>query len=119
MGAFMSQQQILYCRCKYANVVPRETKDAVFEDLAGRGEPFHAVPDLCEMAARRDPALQRYQEQEGLTIVACYPRAVRALFTQAGTSLPQDAQILNMREDDAETIAQQLQPTHSAQEVSE
>ena len=46
--------RILYCHCAYARVVPVETKTAVLENLAQADVEFDAVPDLCEMAARRE-----------------------------------------------------------------
>lgn len=89
-------QRILYCHCAFAQVVPPETKTAVLEQLSASRVSFEAVPDLCEMSARRDPALAQIV-RDGSTIVACYPRAVRWMFTAAGHALPDDARILNMR----------------------
>ena len=91
---------VLYCHCAYANVVPPAVKQAVLEGLAADGGAFEAVPDLCEMSARKDPALARLaQAPGGLVIAACYPRAVRWLFHGAGTPLPEGGvTIVNMRE---------------------
>jgi hypothetical protein len=88
----------LYCRCAYAQVVPEPVKNARLEELCASGEDFLAVPDLCEMAANRDPRLAEFAATEGLRIVACHPRAVKGLFTQAGCPLPASAEIINMRE---------------------
>ena len=70
------------------------------------------MPDLCELAARRDPSLERLAGGDApLEIVACYPRAVKWLFHNAGISFPEDEngdsriEVLNMREQDAESIA--------------
>jgi hypothetical protein len=89
--------RILYCHCAYAQVVPAETKAAVLEQLSASGVSFEAVPDLCEMSARRDPGLAQIACGEEATIVACYPRAVRWLFHAAGTPLPEGVRVLNMR----------------------
>ena len=90
--------RILYCRCAYAKVVPREVKDAVLQSLTRSGVAFEAVSDLCEMSARRDPALQQLSNGGELKIAACYPRAVRWLFSAAQAPLPQEGvEILNMR----------------------
>ena len=97
-------RHILYCHCAYAQVVPVETKGAVLEQLSASGVAFEAVPDLCEMSAKRDPALAEIAAGGG-TIVACYPRAVRWLFNAAGTPLPPDVSILNMRESAAADVA--------------
>lgn len=90
----------LYCRCAYAQVIPDDVKNRHLEELCASGEPFEAVPDLCEMAARRDPKLGELAKStaDGLRIIACHPRAVKGLFTQAGTPLPDEAEIVNMRE---------------------
>lgn len=109
----MSQDsRILYCRCAFAQVVPQGTKDAVLQRLCASGATFEAVPDLCEMSARKDPRLQNLVEgDDPLRIVACHPRAVKWLFHAAGTDLPEDpeqVEILNMREQSAETICGRL-----------
>ena len=51
--------RILFCHCNYAQVVPEEVKGRVLKSLCESGQAFEAVADLCEMAARRDPALKR------------------------------------------------------------
>ena len=98
--------RILYCRCAYAQVVPAAVKDAVLAGLAAAGRGFEMVPDLCEMAARRDPHLAELARGERpLKIVACWPRAVQGLFVLADAPLPQQGvEILNMRTDTAETV---------------
>jgi len=88
----------LYCRCAFAQVIPRETKDKHLDALCRSGEPFEAVPDLCEMAARCDPKLAELASTGDLEIIACYPRAVKGLFRQAGSPLPESTTITNMRE---------------------
>jgi len=95
---------LLHCHCVHAQVVPAATKDAVLAALAASGRPFEAVADLCEMAARRDPALARLAAPADLTVIACFPRAVRGLFIAAGSPLPAGVIIHNMREADAATI---------------
>ena len=103
----MSQPvRIVYCRCAYAQVVPTEVKDAVLEGLAAANVPFEMVPDLCEMAARRDPHLAELAQGGGpLRIAACWPRAVQGLFHLADAPLPKDdVEILNMRTDSAASV---------------
>lgn len=104
------RRRLLYCHCAYARVVPREVKDGVLQGLAEADIPFEAVPDLCELAARRDPSLSRLANGDApLEIVACYPRAVRWLFHAAKTPLPEDGvTIHNMRVLDAETTLQHV-----------
>jgi hypothetical protein len=98
--------RILYCHCQYAQVVPREVKDAVLRRLCESGRPFDAVPDLCEMAARRDPLLKDLAADGAIKIAACFPRAVKGLFHQSGADLSHDrTEVLNMRTQSAEEIA--------------
>lgn len=97
--------RILYCHCAYARVVPAPTKTAVLEGLTAAGAAFEAVPDLCEMAARKDPHLATLAGEQPVRIAACYPRAVRWLFSSAGAALPEgSATILNMRAESADTV---------------
>src|SRR2546422_49850 len=94
---------ILYCNCTYAQVVPKEVKEAVLKKLCESGVAFDAVGDLCEMSARRDPSLKRLAEAGAVKIAACYPRAVKWLFHAAKADLPADAaEVRNMRGQNAE-----------------
>ena len=92
--------RILFCHCNYAQVVPEEVKGRVLKSLCESGQAFEAVADLCEMAARRDPALKRLAAgEEPVKIAACYPRAVKWLF--GGCQAPLNAahtEVVNMRE---------------------
>jgi hypothetical protein len=89
---------ILYCHCRYAKVVPPEVKSAVLEKLCASNLPFEAVPDLCELSARRDPSLKRLAAAGPIKIAACFPRAVKWLFAAAGAPLPPEfTEVHNMR----------------------
>jgi hypothetical protein len=99
--------RILYCHCAYARVVPVETKAGVLEGLARAGIEFDAVPDLCEMAARRDPRLGELAAGAPMRIAACYPRAVKWLFASAGVNIDGDkAVVFNMRTHSADDVLQ-------------
>jgi hypothetical protein len=90
--------RILYCHCAYAQVVPKEVKEAVLKNLCESGVAFEAVADLCEMSARRDPALKQFTGGGAVKLAACYPRAVKWLFAAAKAPLPLDqVEVLNMR----------------------
>lgn len=101
----MSCDRLLYCHCTYAKVVPAEVRNEVLERLGASGVAFEAVPDLCEMSARKDPALLDLRGREPgtkLRIAACYPRAVRWLFHAGGAPLEEGTfEIHNMREHSA------------------
>lgn len=105
--SMVPKQRILYCQCAFAQVVPPEVKSAVLDGLAASNMSFDAVPDLCEMTARRDGAVEQIAG-DGSTIVACYPRAVRWMFSAAGHPLPETTRILNMRTDGAPEILSAL-----------
>ncbi len=97
--------RILYCECTHANVVPDEVKRRVLSHLQEFHIPFDAVQDLCGLAARKDPLLGEIADSADIRIAACYPRAVKCLFSVAGAPLGDDnVQILNMRTENADTV---------------
>jgi hypothetical protein len=105
----MAGPRVLFCNCTYAQVVPREVKIAVLQKLCESDVPFEAVADLCEMSARRDPALKELAAGPGVKIAACYPRAVKWLFAAAGAPLPKAAtEVLNMRVQSAGEVTSRL-----------
>lgn len=110
--------RVLYCRCAYAQVVPKDVKDEVLQRLAESDVAFDAVADLCEMSARKDPALARLAQSGGtVTIAACYPRAVKWMFAGANAPLPKEGvRILNMRVESAETVVDAILNSESAPE---
>lgn len=92
------QPRIVYCHCAFAQVIPNAVKQEVLQRLTESGVEFDAVPDLCEMSARRDPMLHELSQRKGARIAACFPRAVNGLFVAAGSPLPSDGvEIINMR----------------------
>src|SRR4051794_7316508 len=94
----MSCPRVLYCHCQYAQVVPVAVKQEVLRQLCASGAEFEAVPDLCEMSARKDPSLARLAEGQGVKIAACFPRAGKWLFAAAGAPLPGErCEVLDMR----------------------
>lgn len=106
--------RVVYCHCAYAKVVPAAVKDEVLRRLTESGVPFDAVPDLCELSARKDPCLAELVAGPA-KIAACYPRAVKWLFSAAGSPLPAGVEVLNMRTETAEAIAEKLiQPEPTA-----
>ena len=102
--------RILFCHCNYAQVVPPEVKEGVLQKLCESGQAFEAVSDLCEMSARRDPALKRLADGDRpVKVAACYPRAVKWLFSAANAPLQaSQTEVVNMRELSAENSAEAL-----------
>ena len=105
----MEAARILYCHCAYANVVPEKTKTSVLDQLVKAGVEFSAVPDLCEMAARRDPQLGQLAAGGPLRVAACYPRAVKWLFASAGAQVDTGGvEVINMRTDSPESVIHRI-----------
>ena len=96
---------ILYCNCAHKDVVPASTKGDVLSGLSAADVDLVAVPDLCELAANRDPMLENLVSQDQVKIVACYPRAVKWLLQWAGVQLDMErVELFNMRDMSAEDI---------------
>ena len=100
--------RILYCHCAYSQVVPKAVKEEVLQRLSDSGVAFDAVADLCEMSARGDSELIQLAQGENVKIAACYPRAVRWLFSAAGAPLGEGVEVLNMRVDSADAVSTTL-----------
>ena len=112
--------RILYCHCAYARVVPEKVKEEVLHGLCRSGVAFDAVADLCEMSARRDPALKRIAEAGAVKIAACYPRAVRWLFSAGQAPLPHEGvEILNMRVENADSVVNSLLGENSVEVLTQ
>jgi len=108
-GCIMTAPRILYCHCAHAQVVPKEVKTAVLQKLCDSQVSFEAVGDLCEMSARRDPALKELVDAPAIKIAACYPRAVKWLFAAAGAPLPKETtEVINMRVQSADDATGRL-----------
>jgi NAD-dependent dihydropyrimidine dehydrogenase PreA subunit len=89
--------QIVLCRCAHTKLTDAQTFGQVERALRGAGWDIEVVEDLCGLAAAHDPRLRDWALQEGLAIVACYERAVRAMFQAGGATLREDAAIVNLR----------------------
>lgn len=93
-----SSPRLLYCHCQYAQVLPREVKEEVLRQLCEAGVAFEAVADLCELSARKDPLLKELAGAESVKIAACFPRAVKWLFSAGGAPLNSETtQVCNLR----------------------
>lgn len=91
--------------------MPEGVKNEVLEKLCESGASFETVSDLCEMSARKDSRLANLLEgDQPIQIAACYPRAVKWLFHQAGVPFPEgdSVEVLNMREESGEEISRKL-----------
>ena len=104
---------VLCCECTFAGLVPEGAKAEAIERLRRAGVPVETVPDLCGLAARRDPRLKTIAESGHPLIIACYPRAVRWLFAQAGAALPESARIFNLRTQPPEALELEARGSHA------
>ncbi|MCW5557726.1 MAG: hypothetical protein KIT22_07835 [Verrucomicrobiae bacterium] len=94
----MTSPRIVFCNCTYAQVLPPEVKEGVLRRLCQSGVAFDAVPDLCELSARRDSLLKDVASGGPVRIAACFPRAVKWLFASADAPLPLGTtEVLNLR----------------------
>lgn len=89
---------VLYCGCANTRIITDQKQSDFRKGLEACGREVVYVPDLCALAANRDPLLGRIAGAASATVVACHPRAVRWLFHRAGTPLTAGrVQLLNMR----------------------
>jgi NAD-dependent dihydropyrimidine dehydrogenase PreA subunit len=106
------RMRVLFCNCSHTTLVPVAVTADARAALAAEGDlALTVVPDLCELAATRDPRLAEFLAGEDpVTIVACFPRAVRWLFHAAGLALdPARVRMLNLREaSTAEALLRQI-----------
>jgi NAD-dependent dihydropyrimidine dehydrogenase PreA subunit len=104
-----SKPAILVCKCSHYKIIPDDVRSSVLAALESRGAGFEVVDDLCHLAAKRDPSLQRWAAAKDLRIVACFPRAVKWLFHAGHAPLKDNfAKILNMRTETVENISSHL-----------
>jgi len=99
---------IIFCRCRHGSLVHSDEVRRAEAALVSGGGAVEAVDDLCELAASGDARLADWVASSGVTIVACFPRAVRALFTHAGSALPDDATVHNLRQSGAAAVLEAL-----------
>jgi NAD-dependent dihydropyrimidine dehydrogenase PreA subunit len=100
---------VVFCSCAYYETIPQATRQQVFDALRNADVAVEAVTDLCGMAADRHPRLRHWVQAEPLSIVACYPRAVRWLFEAAGVPLNMErTRLLNMRTQSVEEILEAI-----------
>ncbi|NLZ04851.1 MAG: ferredoxin family protein [Phycisphaerae bacterium] len=100
---------VVFCSCAHYETIPGAVKERVFSSLRDAGMVVEAVADLCGMAADRHPRLRHWAQAEPLSIVACFPRAIRWLFEAAGAPLDLGrTRLFNMRTQSPEEIAREL-----------
>ena len=105
--------KILYCGCEYCDIIEKEKKQSVYTALADSGMDVVAIPDLCQVAAKERALLKDIAASGELAVVACFPRAVKALFDFAGLGKKVKLHFFNMRTSSAEEILGKLKINNS------
>jgi NAD-dependent dihydropyrimidine dehydrogenase PreA subunit len=96
---------VLLCSCTGTSTLPDSSRQEVLTMLGELGVNLVETPDLCGMAARRDPQLSELVAATPLKIVACYPRAIRWLLHSSGIELPEGGlDLIGMREQSLDEI---------------
>jgi NAD-dependent dihydropyrimidine dehydrogenase PreA subunit len=102
------QPHLVFCACAHYDIISKAVKEQILTALRQKEVAVEVVPDLCGLAANRDPRLKTWTNGAPLTIVACFPRAVRWLFHAAAVPLNRQARLFNMRTQAPEEITQEL-----------
>ena len=101
--------RVLFCACVNGNIVPQSVRRRVLAALEANGAEVWCVPDLCGLAARRDPMLRQVAGAGGLTVAACHPRAVKWLLSRAGVDVADTpVRVANMRSGDVDEVLRVL-----------
>ncbi|MCM8534181.1 MAG: hypothetical protein NE330_23665 [Lentisphaeraceae bacterium] len=104
----MSEVKKVYCNCTYAKIIDAEVKSAVLDRISSSGEEVVCLPDICEMAARKDPELEKVFTGK-VKLAACYERSVKWLCHKGGIEINQEnVEIINMRDQSAEDVCEQF-----------
>lgn len=99
---------LVFCGCVFGRIISAGVREMVLTALRDAQIRHIEVRDLCELAAKHDPLFGELERERDLTIIACYPRAVRGLFRRVGAKLPENTHVLNMREETGEEILRHL-----------
>lgn len=100
---------ILYCQCAGNEVLNSKDREKISDFLTEAGLEFIEVADFCEQVAARSPLVAELKKVPSLTVVACYPRALKWLFSAAGIDIEnKKITYFNLREQNAETVIKEL-----------
>ncbi len=104
------KKHILYCDCACYDFVAQDSRQRLISAIENCGLPYSIVPDLCKLCADGDDKLRLWAESEKLTVIACYPRAIKWLFRAGRVELKDEkvdfANARNQRE--VENILERL-----------
>lgn len=100
--------KILYCECEYCDIIEKRKKQSILSALTSSGMELVTIPDLCQVAAKERTLLEDIAASGELAVVACFPRAVKALFDFAGLGKKVKLRVFNMRTSSASEILAKL-----------
>ncbi len=84
-----TEEKIIFCTCANCDAANHDGMDAqknekLFSTLIQHKNNVIRIDDLCGMAAKRKNELIKLLDTQSVSIVACYPRAVKWLLEFAG-----------------------------------
>ena len=94
----MQSDRITLCACASRTFINKEKVAQLAALLEAAGKEVEIVPDLCEWIENKS---DRLKEIATHTVVACHPRAIKALFEWAEQPVPHT---LDMRANDMPTL---------------
>lgn len=103
-----SDPTIVYSPGARMGEAPVEGADGIIAALSASDAAFEVVPDICELAARCDPAMRRWAAATDLRIAGLPRRAVRWLFHVAGQTLPESAEVVDPRTTALDEVVRRL-----------
>ncbi|MGQ8336550.1 4Fe-4S binding protein [Sunxiuqinia sp. A32] len=106
---------ILFCRCG-ANVISIEKTDQLAEVFHQVDADVYELKDLCALSINEKDVLQSIGEKyDKKIIVACYPRAIKNMFRQAGVQMG-EFDVLNFKELSVSQIKEEIETVHHIKE---
>lgn len=105
-----SEDCILFCSCSGRSFLSDDARRAITIGLQESGHNFTTIPDLCGMTIKIGGKLKEIVDHSGrITIIACYPRAVKWLFAMAGIEWKSEKMnVINARKESAEKILEKI-----------
>ena len=97
-------KRITLCACSSRHIIDKEKAAAVASALEAQGYEVKMIADLCKLVETHDTALETISQS---IVVACYPRAVAALFASCGLKEPERYDIRN---ESAEEVLAKIAP---------
>jgi Pyruvate/2-oxoacid:ferredoxin oxidoreductase delta subunit len=101
-------KKVIFCQCKYARVIPKETKSAVEKALNESNIEYTSVDDLCDLSVHDPEKLRELKADDNIEVIACYHRAVKGIFRNAKIDLDDTNTVHNMRDQSPQTILKNL-----------